>query len=371
MNSNLEKTRNRIQHIGKVITIISMIAMFITILSAIVHAVIIAVIYIDDKYVNYIYEFYSDNALYRMLAGTADLSSLSQVNRAALGCFVVIITQLSLFLLFRMLYKIMAHLAKGGRPFDDEVVKRIRRAAFVMLLLCVYNIPTGLLAFGIALLFSYVMEYGGYIQKQADETNRIQEQIIVSFAEITENKSGQTGQHIKRVSEYSRVIASKLGMPADEVEIIRIASMMHDIGKLLIPGEILEKPGKLTDEEFAEIKKHTTYGGQLLKNVDGAEMKMSKTIAMEHHERYDGHGYPLAINGDNISIEARIVAVADVYDALTSRRSYKEAWTEEDAYNEIMKGKGTQFDPDVVDAFAAAHDDIIKVKEQFKDNEKK
>ena len=96
-------------------------------------------------------------------------------------------------------------------------------------------------------------------------------------------------------------------------------------------------------------------------------MKMSKQIALEHHERYDGHGYPFAMVGDDISIEGRIVAVADVYDALTSRRSYKEAWAEEDAYNEIMKGRGTQFDPDVVDAFAAAHDEILKVRETFRD----
>lgn len=365
--SDLEKTRNRIQKIGKAITIVSTVVMVISMISVAVHLVTLVVISMKSDYVPGIYDMYSDNALYRLLSGSDKFQELSRLRRAQLGLFVVAVTQLALFSLFLFLRRMMNHLAKGGRPFDAIVVKRMRKSAFIMLLICLYSVPAGVLAFVIALLFSYIMEYGGYIQERADETNRIQEEIIMSFAEITENKSGQTGQHIKRVSEYSRVIASQLGMPSDEVEMIRIASTMHDIGKLLIPGEILEKPGRLTDEEFEVIKKHTTYGGQLLQNVEGDEMKMSKQIALEHHERYDGHGYPFAMVGDDISIEGRIVAVADVYDALTSRRSYKEAWAEEDAYNEIMKGRGTQFDPDVVDAFAAAHDEILKVKETFRD----
>ena len=210
-----------------------------------------------------------------------------------------------------------------------------------------YNPLLGITSFSITLLFSYIMEYGAYIQERADETNRIQEEIIMSFAEITENKSGQTGQHIKRVSEYSRVLAKQLGLAEDKVELIRIASTMHDVGKLMIPPEILEKPGKLTDEEYAIIKTHTTMGGQLLYN--------------------DGKGYPTGLAGEDISLEGRIVAVADVYDALTSRRSYKNAWSEKDAYDEIIKGRGSQFDPKVVDAFAAAHDKILEVRDKYKD----
>ena len=110
-----------------------------------------------------------------------------------------------------------------------------------------------------------------------------------------------------------------------------------------------------------------TIGGQLLENVEGEEMQLSRTIAMEHHERFDGNGYPSRIHGDDISLEGRIVAVADVYDALTSKRSYKDAWKEEDAYQEILNGRGTQFDPQVVDAFVAAHDKIVKVREQYQD----
>ena len=137
---------------------------------------------------------------------------------------------------------------------------------------------------------------------------------------------------------------------------------MHDIGKLLIPAEILEKPGKLTDEEFQEIKKHPKYGGDLLNNVEGEVMHLARTVAMEHHERPDGRGYPEGKQDDSISIEGRIVAVADVYDALTSKRSYKQAWDEKDAYNEIVKGKGTQFDTDVVEAFERAYAKINEVR---------
>ena len=139
------------------------------------------------------------------------------------------------------------------------------------------------------------------------------------------------------------------------------------IGKLMIPSEILEKPGRLTDDEYAVIKTHTTYGGELLKNVEGEEMNLSRTIALQHHERVDGKGYPAQLSGEDISMEGKIVAVADVYDALTSKRSYKEAWKEEDAAAEIVKGSGTQFDARVVDAFRQAHDKILEVQQKYHD----
>jgi len=142
---------------------------------------------------------------------------------------------------------------------------------------------------------------------------------------------------------------------------------MHDIGKLLVPTEILEKPGRLTDEEYATIKQHTTDGGRLLENVDGDVMHLSRTIALDHHERWDGNGYAQEKAGEDISFEGRIVAVADVYDALTSRRSYKEAWDDRDAYNEIVRCSGTQFDPQVVEAFKRRYDDINAVRLQLAD----
>ena len=173
---------------------------------------------------------------------------------------------------------------------------------------------------------------------------------------------------MRRVAEYTRILADELGYPQEQLDAIRLASTMHDIGKLLVPTEILEKPGRLTDEEFAIIKQHTTDGGRLLENVDGDVMRLSRTIAVDHHERWDGGGYAQGKEGDEISFEGRIVAVADVYDALTSRRSYKEAWDDREAYDEIVRCSGTQFDPQVVEAFKNRYDEINAVREQLADN---
>ncbi len=316
--------------------------------------------------VNAALEMYEDNALLKTFSEIG-LSGVKPVYMAAIGCFVIIVTNATLLAFVHMAYQMFRHLAEGKRPFDLEAARKMRKYAWFMLLFMLYNVPLGLIVFGLTMLFSYIMEYGGYIQRQADETNRIQEEMIVSFAEITENKSGQTGQHIKRVSEYTRILAEQLGYPPEKVESIRIASTMHDIGKLMIPSEILDKPGKLTNEEYAVIKTHTTCGGELLENVEGDEMALSRTIALQHHERVDGKGYPAQLSGDEISMAGRIVAVADVYDALTSRRSYKDAWQEADAAAEIFKGSGTQFDAKVVEAFRQAHDRIAEVQRTYRD----
>ncbi|WP_051656921.1 HD-GYP domain-containing protein [Butyrivibrio sp. AE3004] len=189
--------------------------------------------------------------------------------------------------------------------------------------------------------------------------------IIQKFAQISEAKSGETGQHVKRVSEYSAIIAKSYGLSDDEVDLIRTASMMHDFGKLLIPNEIVEKPGGLTDEEKEIMKKHTVYGYEILTSSVGEVMNMARTIAYEHHERYDGSGYPRGLSGDEISIYAQIVALADVYDALTSKRSYKEAWTPRDSYEEILRQKGKHFAPEVVDAFCDCYDQIEAIRIKF------
>ena len=158
-----------------------------------------------------------------------------------------------------------------------------------------------------------------------------------------------------------------MGFNEEQAEIIKNASMMHDIGKLLIPSEILEKPGKLTDEEYKEIKNHTVYGDKLLKDVEGDVLVCARKIAYEHHERPDGKGYPRGLKGKSISIEGKIVAVADVYDALTSKRTYKEAWDSKQAYDEIIKNSGTQFDKTVVKAFIDAYDQIDEIRQKFAD----
>ena len=193
--------------------------------------------------------------------------------------------------------------------------------------------------------------------------------IILKLTEISEAKSGETGQHVKRVSEYSAVLAEEIGMSSEDVECIRIASMMHDVGKLLIPKEIIEKPGPLTPEEADLMKEHTSYGEELLSQSHGDVLSMARLIANEHHERWDGKGYPMGIKGEAISTYAQIVAVADVYDALTSKRSYKEAWDRSDARTEIVAQRGKQFSPLVVDTFIKCFDRICAIQDEYADEE--
>ena len=363
----LGKTRRRIKRGGRTNYIICLISEIILGAMTLGQAALTVAVLYSPKAAQYIGPRLNNNFLFNFLKRFAGIDTMPEKYQAAIGCAVLFIMYVSLFIMLRIFARMMKYLAEGDRPLDVKAARQMRHRAYTLLMMLFYNPIVAGIAFSIVMLFSYVMEYGGYIQERADETNRIQEEMILSFAEITENKSGQTGQHIKRVSEYSRVIAEALGLGAEEVEAVRIASTMHDVGKLLIPSEILEKPGKLTDAEYAAIKTHTTMGGRLLENVEGEEMQLSRTIALQHHERYDGKGYPAGLQGDEISLEGRIVAVADVYDALTSRRSYKDAWREEDACREILNGRGTQFDPRVVDAFAAAHDKILAVREQFRD----
>ena len=194
-----------------------------------------------------------------------------------------------------------------------------------------------------------------------------QEELVRAFAELSESKSRQTGQHIKRVSEYMQIMASALNLEEEEKKSLCIASMMHDIGKLLIPEEILEKPSKLSADEFTIIKKHVVYGYELLKNSPGRVMEIAQKIALEHHEKWDGSGY-LGKKADEIDLYSRLMAVADVYDALVSRRSYKQKWEPKDAYDEIIRGSGSHFDPMIVSIFQKKYDLFYSVVQKYPDS---
>lgn len=365
--SKFEEARRKIQSSGRLLYRICFVGMIAEAVFFIAQLVITGLVFVNKEVASMVHLRLRDNFLFNVLRSLSILDGMEPKYQAAVGCGVLLSFYFTVFMMLRLFSGLLKFFAEGEHPFDSDMAKRIRNNSFYLLLFILYNPILGIATFSLTLLFSYIMEYGAYIQQRADETNRIQEEMIVSFAEITENKSGQTGQHIKRVSEYSRILAETLGMSREKADQLGIASTMHDVGKLLIPSAILDKPGKLTDEEYAEIKKHTTYGGQLLQNVEGEEMELSRTVALQHHERYDGNGYPAKLKGDEISLEGRIVAVADVYDALTSRRSYKDAWSEDTAYQEILKGRGTQFDPSVVDAFVSAHDKILQVRAQNAD----
>ena len=300
----------------------------------------------------------------RTVGRDSDLSvrELMAICAFAMSFFVFMLT-----IYFSVLKSLIKTLSSGEKPFTIKAAKKLRWLSLFMLLLIFFQPLSSVILFAVTLVFSLLFEYGAYLQDKADETARIQEEMIMSFAEITENKSEQTGKHVRRVAEYSRIIAEGMGFDSERAANIRLASTMHDIGKLMIPAEILEKPARLTDEEFATIKLHPGYGGRLLDNVEGSVMELARTIALEHHERPDGKGYPAGKSGSELMLESRIVAVADVYDALTSKRSYKEPWEHTKAYEEILKGRGTQFDAQVVDAFAANYGRINEMRQKYAD----
>ncbi len=177
-----------------------------------------------------------------------------------------------------------------------------------------------------------------------------------------EYKDEDTGDHIVRMSRYSALIAAKLGLPDSDVQNIRYAAPMHDVGKIGIPDNILMKPGKLTDEEFDFMKTHTNIGAKILADSKAEILQLAQQIAVSHHEKWNGRGYPQGILGDKIPNAGRIVGLADVFDALTSRRPYKDPYPVEVAVDIIKKERGEHFDPEVADAFLENLDGFLKIK---------
>lgn len=175
---------------------------------------------------------------------------------------------------------------------------------------------------------------------------------IYRMAMVAEYRDQQdTASHLRRISKYTGLVAAELGLPLDLVEDLRYAAPLHDIGKVAIPDAILLKPGKLTPDEYEEMKKHPVYGGRMLENAESRLLKLGRNIALSHHEHWDGTGYPYGLRGEEIPLEARIVSVADVFDALTTRRVYKGAWTAEDTFRYMGEQSGRLFDPKIIDAF--------------------
>ncbi len=372
----MSDVKKRIVQIAKMLFAAATVAKVITIVLMVVTCLQIAAAFsikvpaltgFFDGHISQIESVLGRSTVFEFLFRTANLNAMEPVYAKAIELFITFLSLVVLLFYISFFKKLIGRIIEEGRPFSDDTARQLRKSSWGLILLVLVNPVLGLLLFLLLRFFSLVFEYGAYLRSKAEETSRIQEEVIVSLAEITENKSEQTGQHIRRVSEYSKILARQMGLPEEQVESLRLASTMHDLGKLMIPTEILEKPGRLTDEEFAEIKKHPGFGEQLLHNVEGDTMTLARQIALEHHERYDGKGYPGGESGEGIGLEGRIVAVADVYDALTSRRSYKDAWDPKAAYDEIVRCSGTQFDPRVVDAFVAAYDQIDAARRQYAD----
>jgi putative two-component system response regulator len=198
-----------------------------------------------------------------------------------------------------------------------------------------------------------------------EEVEENQREMIYVLMEVMESTSDETGKHIKRVAESSRLLAHYTDYLSEEDEsIIFHAAPMHDIGKIAIPKEILNKPGKLTPEEFEIMQTHAQKGRDFLKNSKRQLLTAASVIAHEHHEKWDGTGYPRGLKGDEIHIFGRIVALADVFDALTHKRQYKNAWEINDAVDYIKSLKGIQFDPRLVDIFIEHLPEFIKILEE-------
>ena len=202
------------------------------------------------------------------------------------------------------------------------------------------------------------------LNQELDESQR---EIIFTISEVAEHRSNETGQHVKRVALYSQVLAEAYGLSKQDIETIYAASPMHDIGKMAIPDEILKKPGRLTDEEMKVMKNHAIIGHNMLKSSKRTILKTSAIIAKEHHEKYDGSGYPDGLKGEDINIFARIVALADVFDALGSRRVYKDQWPMDEIYDLIKEESGKHFDPKLVDLFFENIDSLLAIHEEHKD----
>ncbi|MFN4219692.1 MAG: HD-GYP domain-containing protein [bacterium] len=188
------------------------------------------------------------------------------------------------------------------------------------------------------------------------------EEIVIRIAISIESKDYYSSYHVKRVANYCKIIADCLGFDSKSIEKIYLASYLHDIGKITVPDSVLLKPGGLTKEEFEIIKKHTTNGAQILANSNNEIIKTAEIIALYHHEKYDGSGYPFGIRGEEIPIEGKIVAIADVFDSITSRRPYREPRTIEEAIYEIKRSVNFHFCPEVVNAFFKSIKKIIEVR---------
>ena len=214
-----------------------------------------------------------------------------------------------------------------------------------------------------------LMKYADDLNKTTSELNVARQElqearidIIYRLVLAAEYKDEDTGDHIVRMSHYSALIAEKLGLEAKDVKNIFYAAPMHDIGKIGIPDDILVKPGKLTDEEFNIMKTHTTIGAQILANSKSEILNVAEQIALSHHEKWNGKGYPQGLSGDKIPLVGRIASIADVFDALTSSRPYKEPYPAEVAFEIIKKERGQHFDPDVADVFLENIDQVLQTR---------
>lgn len=205
------------------------------------------------------------------------------------------------------------------------------------------------------------------LQERTEEIVLTRMEVIRQLGRAAEFKDNETGTHVMRVSEYAKIIAKKIGLDDTRVDLIYLVSSLHDLGKIGVPDAILQKKGTLSAEEFDIVRLHATQGAEIIGNQHSPLLQMARIVSLTHHEKFDGTGYPYGIKGYNIPLAGRIVAVADVFDALTSKRPYKEAWSIERAVKYMNEQKGIHFDGELVDAFLSEMEHIEMIMKQYKD----
>ncbi len=196
---------------------------------------------------------------------------------------------------------------------------------------------------------------------------KLNDEVIYLLGSVAESRSIETASHLHRVTGYCSILAKYTDMSKEEREIFKRAVPLHDIGKIAVPNRILQKRGPLDDEEFEQVKEHTTIGHNILCSVDNDIFTAAADIALSHHEKYDGSGYPLGLKGTEISFMGRLVAIADVFDALTSKRAYKKEWDIDQSLHIIKKERGSHFDPQIHDLFFDHIDEILEFKQQIRE----
>lgn len=209
------------------------------------------------------------------------------------------------------------------------------------------------------------LSLGSQIENRTKELKETRLDVIRRLANAAELRDTDTGEHIIRMSHYCEKLAITLGFTPAQADMVLNTSPLHDIGKIAIPDAVLLKPGKLDHAEFEIIKTHTTIGAKILSGSKSAFLKMAEIIALTHHERFDGKGYPRQLKGKDIPLVGQICSVADVFDALTSERPYKKAWTIEEAFTEIRNCSSKNFDPRVVEAFCDIQKEIYAIYTQY------
>lgn len=214
-----------------------------------------------------------------------------------------------------------------------------------------------------------------WLEQQVESATRQihmrEQETLLRLAKAGEYRDEETGNHVVRMARYSNIVAAELGLDKEFCTDVELAAPMHDIGKIGIPDEILRKPGRHTPEETRVMQEHTVIGHEILKDSPSRYLQLGAIIALAHHEKWDGSGYPHGLSGEDIPLAARIVALADVYDALTSKRPYKEAWSADRAVEYIKDQSGKHFDPRCVKAFLTRLPMILEVQTQLTDNTKK